>query len=483
MAATYTLSGNPKTLLGSEDFERIRAYITCDQPMLTAADTGEVRVIGEADLILATADATTFSVDLPGNDWTPSPHFYTLHIEGRSRTSGANRVVTSQPFQMTADITIAELPQAAPKAITVTDYENLFAAAEEAQVARDEAVAAAEQANAPTDGQVGTSLASRGLPTSGSELSASTEAIVDDLAVEQSSTGFLRMAGTVPGAVPVAKPTGDGRAGVWEMTHNDTAGYLFHLLAGTAMGHAQALIALGVDNDGIGLLIPNKKNGRALVIDQKSTAANAYGVHVTQTSTTAPAVRMELNVAGAASLLQLLALGSSTGTLLEVGDTAGTAGRIDAVSGLIDWRRNVQVSNKQSGEVPNYLVTTTSSAANSTNTRRAYRGAAEATYFGATGAAGVYYAYRFAHGGSQAQFQVAANLAAADPTAPLPSEPSSWLPVIGFRYSSGARQIGFYGATPVSQPAAVADATDAATVITQLNALLARIRSLGLITT
>jgi hypothetical protein len=45
------------------------------------------------------------------------------------------------------------------------------------------------------------------------------------------------------------------------------------------------------------------------------------------------------------------------------------------------------------------------------------------------------------------------------------------------------QRIGFYDATPVVQPTAVADATDAATVITQLNALLTRMRNLGLIAT
>lgn len=45
------------------------------------------------------------------------------------------------------------------------------------------------------------------------------------------------------------------------------------------------------------------------------------------------------------------------------------------------------------------------------------------------------------------------------------------------------QKLGFFNATPVVQQAAVADATDAATVITQLNALLARIRNLGLIAT
>jgi hypothetical protein len=45
------------------------------------------------------------------------------------------------------------------------------------------------------------------------------------------------------------------------------------------------------------------------------------------------------------------------------------------------------------------------------------------------------------------------------------------------------QKLGFYNATPVVQPTAVADATDAASVITQLNALLARMRDLGLIAT
>lgn len=50
------------------------------------------------------------------------------------------------------------------------------------------------------------------------------------------------------------------------------------------------------------------------------------------------------------------------------------------------------------------------------------------------------------------------------------------------RHEAGA-YAGFYGATPVLQPAAVADATDAPSVITQLNTLLARMRTLGLIAT
>ena len=54
----------------------------------------------------------------------------------------------------------------------------------------------------------------------------------------------------------------------------------------------------------------------------------------------------------------------------------------------------------------------------------------------------------------------------------------------GTRIGTGTTQLlGFWNATPAVQPAAVADATDAATVITQLNALLARLRTIGLIAT
>lgn len=41
--------------------------------------------------------------------------------------------------------------------------------------------------------------------------------------------------------------------------------------------------------------------------------------------------------------------------------------------------------------------------------------------------------------------------------------------------------VGFYGVSPVDQPATVADATDAATAITTVNAIIDRLQELGLI--
>jgi len=52
----------------------------------------------------------------------------------------------------------------------------------------------------------------------------------------------------------------------------------------------------------------------------------------------------------------------------------------------------------------------------------------------------------------------------------------------GSRIATAANQkIGFWGASPAVQPTAVANATDAASAVTQLNALLARLRTIGLI--
>ena len=49
--------------------------------------------------------------------------------------------------------------------------------------------------------------------------------------------------------------------------------------------------------------------------------------------------------------------------------------------------------------------------------------------------------------------------------------------------SASTSLLGFYGATPVDQPAAVANATDTTDIVAQFNALLARVRELGLIAT
>jgi hypothetical protein len=48
---------------------------------------------------------------------------------------------------------------------------------------------------------------------------------------------------------------------------------------------------------------------------------------------------------------------------------------------------------------------------------------------------------------------------------------------------SATDKIGFYGATPIVQPAGIADATDAASVITRCNLVITALETLGLLTT
>lgn len=47
--------------------------------------------------------------------------------------------------------------------------------------------------------------------------------------------------------------------------------------------------------------------------------------------------------------------------------------------------------------------------------------------------------------------------------------------------ATSSEKIGFFGATTTTQPATIADATDAATAITKCNAVIAALKTLGLI--
>lgn len=48
---------------------------------------------------------------------------------------------------------------------------------------------------------------------------------------------------------------------------------------------------------------------------------------------------------------------------------------------------------------------------------------------------------------------------------------------------SSTDKIAFYGATPIVRPSSIADATDSATAITKVNAVISALEALGLITT
>lgn len=129
----------------------------------------------------------------------------------------------------------------------------------------------------------------------------------------------------------VVKPLGDGKAGLFNWAHGDDTGNLFHLSTapGTVFGSA-ALIAMGIDEGGTGLVIRNKKFGNQMRLTQLSTitAATAIGIVGSQESI-APWAKITLtdpgtlgNVAELISL-EAQAASSALGLLISSSIVAG----------------------------------------------------------------------------------------------------------------------------------------------------------------
>jgi hypothetical protein len=160
--------------------------------------------------------------------------------------------------------------------------------------------------------------------------------------------------GTVPNSVPLAKPTGDARASVWEYTHAAAFGYLYHLLAAGSFTNGSALIALGLDSTlgGAGLLVANKSKSAGIVINQQTTIsdATAYGIKITGQTALAPSVRLEQNVDGAADALQIVTFGVPTAAQhgLFISDPAGEAWSTFPLDGRFEGKRNLRIREKDS---------------------------------------------------------------------------------------------------------------------------------------
>lgn len=279
-------------------------------------------------------------------------------------------------------------------------------------------------------------------------------------------------------AVPTVKPSGDGRPGAWEMTHNDSVGYLFHLLCGASMDHsASALIGMGIDNDGIGLLISNKKLGRGITLINNATVtgSNAYGFQGTQSCTAAPLMRLEQQTSGAADVLQLLGFSGTSGNLLYVGDANGEAAKWAGDTGILRFQRDVQIKANPSDSAERFLEIATTPAAAANVTAKAYHGNSQTVYFGATGTNDIYAPRRILHGANTWAIETAANLTKTGKD-PRPSDVSTWTRQIGVNNTG----IGFFNATPVAKQSLTAAATDAATTQALANSLRTALINLGL---
>lgn len=287
-------------------------------------------------------------------------------------------------------------------------------------------------------------------------------------------SGPLFWRGANDTAIIVAKPTGDGRAGVFDLINNDTTGYIFHLVLGASADHSStALIALGIDNDGIGILAPNKNKGRAIVGDQRATTvAGAYWLHATNRSTTAALMRLEQQTDAGSDLLQLLSFGTQTsGNLLYVGDPSGQAGTISAADGTIQWRRGITVQDLASGTGTSFVDVTSNNgvAAGSRQYTRHVKDGFE--FYAPTGTAGSWWTYKIFAGGSFFRIQAGTASSAVGTLGTMSN-------IIAVRNN----QLSFFSATPVAQPTGTpAAATDATTTQALVNSIRASLIALGLI--
>lgn len=136
-----------------------------------------------------------------------------------------------------------------------------------------------------------------------------------------------------------AKVVGDTADGLFNWMHDGDAGYLFHLTGGPNFT-GNAIVGIGVDYGGKGLLVNNKGTGIGINLTQFNTisSANAHGLYGVQNNTLASVVRLHQQVAGAASLLWATADATATAgqKLIRWGTGASWStdkGYIDATSG------------------------------------------------------------------------------------------------------------------------------------------------------
>ena len=98
---------------------------------------------------------------------------------------------------------------------------------------------------------------------------------------------------------------------VFELQHDGANSYIFHLTQGPNMEAGAHLIGLGIDGDGGGLFVNNKKTGRGITITQNSTitGGTAYGMMVNGGPGAAPAVFMQQNnIAGSLNAQPVLVM-------------------------------------------------------------------------------------------------------------------------------------------------------------------------------
>lgn len=250
-------------------------------------------------------------------------------------------------------------------------------------------------------------------------------------------------------AVRVSGDSGAVGDGVWNLAHNGDSGFIAHF---GVTGSGGAAIGIGVGGvggptGGSGILIDNYSTGLGILFQNLDsiTDAEAYGIYGVQDSELAPLIRLEASRPDAAPVLQLVGAGSATGRILEVlfGGGSDTAGYVKASDGTLLWRSRILA---ESGD-PQVRINATGSLNEVVFTAA---GVVGMTNYGYSGSPGFWYATGVRHTGDELHLQAAVQVAAKGSETMLDA-----IVVKGGAFTSNVK-MGFYGATPIVKPTAVA---------------------------
>lgn len=163
VAPTWTLSGGIADMVGGTDVEALTGFVVSSETGLVDPDTGTLRV-GSWKIPEFGSSNDWEVTDLPDTE-AYLPNGSLLQVRAKFWDPVSREVLTYQSawFPLTADLNLKDVPPGAPVVFSQEVYDSIIAA-------RDATLAV----GTTTDEQVESSLESRGLPTTGEDLSAST---------------------------------------------------------------------------------------------------------------------------------------------------------------------------------------------------------------------------------------------------------------------------------------------------------------------
>lgn len=288
-----------------------------------------------------------------------------------------------------------------------------------------------------------------------------------------SGTNWM-LAGTDQANIPVVRQADDGRSSaLWEYTHNGGGGYIFHWLMGSGTTQADWAVGVGVDSGhGNGILIRNKAQGIGLKVELTATANNhpsdgtsAYGFAVEQKNATVPAVHFEQTSTGTGTLFELFCYADDPAAVMQKWVSyGGLAGVVGGQTGQLTWYKPVEVvGNTNYVNLRDFDVTAEGSRQ---HTRMKTTGV---EFYAPSGTSNQWWPFDINASGSRLRFR-AGGITGTVGDATLSN-------LIEFQNS----KIGFFGASPVNRPSAIASPTaDVASLKTAVDAIRTALTSLGL---